>query len=203
MDAVKRKYNDEHYDWWSAEGDHKLIKMDSPTERDIAIAHQWHKFFLWEPVAEKAHPVTLFSDTSPYERAYLWSKYSFTGVFLERYPTPYADWCRDIDQFGDAAIYEDVVAYTIMYKRAFDSPYLKELGAIQTECEMLVRNMHNHLYEIDEANATLSSFFSSGRSKAKATQKKEDAEQSVLQLREQINSMLVRANELRAIILGR
>lgn len=198
MDTEKRKSNDARYDWWSAEGDHRLIQISTPTKRSIAMANQWHEYFLWRPIAEKVHPVPLIG-TYTASRAMMWSNYAFYDVFFKSLFSPYSDWGKNIDGYSDAKMYEEVVGYTIMYERTVDSPYLKELGTIQDECEELVWLLYRQSENLSEANAKLSALLPFG--KAEARQKKEEAERKIPQLREQIDQLLARVNKLRAIIL--
>ena len=200
MNAETKKRNDERYDWWSAEEDHQLIQISRPTKRAIAMANQWHEYFLWRPIAEKVHSVPLFG-TYTAARAMMWNNHAFYDVFFNPLFAPYSDWGKDIDQYSDAKIYEDVVGYTIMYERAVDSPYLKELGKIQDECEELVGDLWLQTENLNEANAKLSALLPFG--KAEARQKKEDAEKKIPLLREQIDQKLARVNEIRAIIPGK
>lgn len=200
MDEAKRKSYDEHYDWWSAEEAHKLICITCPSRRDIAIANQWHEYFLWKPIAEKVHPIPIFGSL-PAERAREFGSLAFYKVFFKRLSAPYAGWGRDIDRFSEKSIYEDSVQYTIIYERAVDSPHLNEIGKLQNVCEELVREMGTYSSRLDEANEKLTSILPFG--KAEARQKKEEAERMIPQLHEQIDSTLARVNELRTIILGR
>ena len=80
MDEAKRKHNDKHYDWWSAEGDHKLISISCPSKRDIAMANQWHDYFLWKPIAENVYSMSL-KGTFANARAKGWNQYAFYKVF--------------------------------------------------------------------------------------------------------------------------
>lgn len=199
MDEAKRKTNDEKYDWWSAEGHHKLISIVCPSKRAIAIANQWHEYFLWKPIEEKVHPTPRFGACTD-ARAYKWSTFAFYDVFFKRISAPYSGWGKDIERFSDANIYEKIVGYTILYERAVDTPYLKELGELQDECEELVGRLGTCFFDIESAEETLRKMFAFG--KPEARKEKEEAEHKIPPLREQLDQHLARVNEIRAIVLG-
>ena len=199
MDEVKRKHNDKRYDWWSAEGDHKLINISYPSKRDIAIANQWHDYFLWKPISENVYSISL-TGVCANARAKDWHKFAFYKVYFDCFRTPFAGWSRDVERFSDALIHEDPVGYTILYERAVDTPFSKELGVLQTECEALVEQMWSYCTDLEKTENKLHSFLPFGKTSIR--QKKEETERIVLQLCDQIDQLFARVNEIRALVLG-
>jgi len=202
MDEAKRKYNDEHYDWWSTEGKFRAINIYA-SNRAVAMANQWHEYFLWRPTAQKAHQAMGFIGSWPEaaQRAMQWDEYGFNNIFYEQDLKPYAGWCEGIGQFSEKYLYGDrVVRFTILYERAVETPYLKELGVLQMECEELVGKSQSYYWDLQHAKEKLQSILPFGKAEAKC--KKEEAERQIPILREQIDKRLMRVNEIRAIVLG-
>lgn len=204
MDEATKKYNDEHYDWWSTEGKFRAISIYA-SNRAVAIANQWHEYFLWRLTAQKAHQNTggLFGSwPEACERALGWNESAFNDVFYEQKLKPYAEWCEGIGQYSEKYLYGDnIVRFTILYERAEDTPYLNELSTLQMECEEFVDKLWWCYSDLEKAEVKLQSILPFGKAEAKC--KKEEAERQISMLRELIDQRLKRVNEIRAIVLER
>ena len=194
-----RKVKDESYDWWSAEGDYKLVGFTHPLNRTVAIAMRWHEYFLWKPIAKKVHPIPLLGKRTD-QRAYQWDDTAFREAFFEGNYTFFHDWGKGAEFEDDVALFEDFVGYTILFERAIQSPYTQELGLLQSECEELVHDLRMSSFRLTEAQSKLRNLLSIGKSKAK--QQKQEAEDEIAQLSLRINQILARVNEIRAVVLG-
>lgn len=192
MDAKTRLENDHDNDLWSAEGTEKRIQIFLPSERDVAAANLWHEFFFWKPIDGE-----IYQRHFP-DRTMSWDFFKYERIFFKPFSTIYSDWGKNIDRYSNAST--DAYAYKITYVRAIRSPYLKELGKVQDECEDLVAKIGSQYIDLDKAEEKLRSLLPFG--KAKARQEKEDAERKIPILRELLERQLDRVNELRALILG-
>ena len=199
LDEAKRKFNDEHYDWWSAEGDYKLIGFHIPCHREVTIAIRWHEFFLWKPIAEKVHPIPSFGERTD-KRAYQWNKYAFERAFFEEDSTFYSGWGKGAESEDDFVLVKNLEGYTILFERAIQSPYMQELGVLQSECKELVCDLYERSSELLEVELKLMSILPIGKSKAR--QQKQKLDDEIARVGTRINQILARVNKIRAVVLG-
>lgn len=196
MDEATKKYNDEHYDWWSTEGPARVVQVYS-SERGIAMADWWHEYFFWQPQAKKQWNW----NSKDLRKAIRFPDGYCYNVFYKPLITPKNEWGGDVSRLGDGCQTEYPLSanISILYKRDVYSIHLKELAELQMECEELIGEA-GFLYNCcDSYREKLSKILPFGKKEAR--EELENKERRIKELNGLIDQRMQRVAEVREMIL--
>lgn len=193
---IEKEY-DKEYDWWSADGSDRVVRVYG-SEREITMTDWWHEYFFWEPVAKKQWHY----NSKEFRRAKLFSSREIGRVFYDYADAPRNLWGGCVENLGSDSLVTDPSMspdITILYHRDMIGERLNELADLQRECEALVDHISFLTLKISMEQEKLSKRFAFGKSAA--LKEKEEAEQELAWGIQALDQKMARVEELRQLIL--